>query len=176
MNRNWPFLLMVFFLGLGRASADDTYPSATSSDGKIKITVLYVGPIHDKQIPQPFVVVYLREDGRSDSEIKDHPEVHLIPLTPDVFPSTTSSALPKTDWGSERSRVYTTALMAPFRALYPKITIPVPDVPDHAEVFEFFYKVVPDGPLRIVFHDTYVFASPNHIGFDDIPISDPPAP
>jgi len=169
-------VLAALVLGLGSAVADDVYPSQTSSDGKIKITLLYAGSVHDKQFSHPFVVVYLCEDGRTDDEIKSHPDVHLIPLTPDVYPSNTNLALPNTDWGSERAQSYDTALMPMFRARYPSIAIPMPDVPAHAGVYEFFYKVIPQGPLRIVFHDTYVFKSPNRIGFDEVPVSDSPQP
>jgi len=148
----------------------------SSSDHRIKVTLLYVGPVNDPQIHQPFVIVYMVEDRRSEADLREHPwqiqpgnqidsKYYLAPASPELKDSTGHLVIEK---GPERARTYDVALMPMFKKVYPQLTLPAPDRPEKTGVYEYFYKIVPPGPFEITLHDSIEGYGKNNFHFRDI--------
>ena len=167
-------LMAVLLLGFDRAEAGDIYPSQISHDGKVKVTLLYVGTNHDKQFWQPFVVTFLLEDRRTKEEIQRSPNAIGIDSLPYVYPSGSTLAFGTPYSGVERGGGYEHALQPSFRALYSLVNIPKPTDPKNTGVYEFFYKWIPQSPLQIVFHPNS--RKTPEITFDRIKPTDSQAP
>jgi hypothetical protein len=147
-----------------------------SPDHRIKVTLLYTGPVSDKQIPLPFVVVYMVEDCRTAEDLARHhatptPDGHfidggyLLTTYPPDIKDGTGKALPG---GQERCREYKGALQADFKTVYPQISLPTPDHPDKCGVFEYFYKEPARSPFDITLHDRIVAYGESSFHFRDI--------
>ena len=158
----------------------DSSLAKSSSDHRIKVTLLYVGPIKDPQIHQPFVVTYLVEDCRSDEELQRHPwklpggaidsNYYLAPSIPELKDGTHHLVDISVN-ADERSRQYVGASEPIFKKIYPGVVVPVPAQPDRAGIYEYFYKMVPPGPYQIVLHDSIPAYGRNNFHFHDIDTS-----
>lgn len=161
-----------------QANSPDSPFVKISSDRRVKVTLLYIGPVHDKQIHSPFVVVYLREDCRSDEDYERHHitfskdgyetgggEYYLPPSVPEVKDH---SRRLLTDGAEERARGYDGASQADFTSLYPNIKIPTVEHPKRVGIFEYFFKSVATGPFDITMHDHFAAYGENNIRFRDI--------
>ncbi len=156
----------------------DTSPLVKlSPDHRIKVTLLYIGPVSDKQIPLPFVVVYMVEDCRTAEDLAHHhatptPDGHFIDggylLT--TYPPDIKDGTGKTlaRGGQERCREYKGGLEEDFKALYPQINLPAPDHPDKSGILEYFYKDAARGPFDITLHDRIVAYGESSFHFRDI--------
>jgi len=161
---------------LDGATADASPLTQTSSDQRIKVTLLYVGPVTDVQIHQPFVVMYMVEDCRTDEELQRHPyktaqgidsQYYLAPAIPEVKDGTHHLL---SDGGSERARSYKAALFPIFAKTYPNLKLPPADHPDRIGVYEYFYKDLPTGPFDITLHDSIQGYGENNFHFRDIDV------
>lgn len=183
--------LLALLLGLVPLRAEDYLHEAqdensplvqTTSDHRIKFTLLYVGPVTDKQIHDPFVVVYMREDCRSDEDLAQHHAVRTADnaaidtefalLT--KLPEVRGSAGRLKDYGSERARGYDGVETPAFKETYPQLKLPAPDHPGHLErvsILEYFFKSVPTGPFDITLHDNIGAYGESGVHFHDIDTS-----
>jgi hypothetical protein len=175
---------MIAKIGLAPARADDEELgtdspwSKTSSDGRIKVTLLYVGPIKDSQTTQPFVITYMVEDCRSDEELLRHPwklaggaidsQYYMAPAAPELKDGTHHLV---DDRGEERSRGYAGAVQPNFKEIYPNVILPIPARPERVGIYEWFYKVLPSGPYDVVLHDSIPAYRQNNFYFRDIETS-----
>jgi hypothetical protein len=159
------------------APADTSPVVKMSPDHRIKVTLLYIGPVTDKQIPLPFVLVYMVEDCRTPEDLARHhatptPDGHFIDggflLT--TYPPDIRDGNGKTldKHGQERAREYKGALLQDFKNVYPQVKVPVPDHPDKCGILEYFYKDVAQGPFDITLHDSIVAFGESSFHFRDI--------
>ena len=176
-----------FILCLGPVRSDDFIKQAlgensplvkVSSDHRIKVTLLYLGPVHDAQIQSAFVLVYLQEDCRSDEEYERHHitfskdgyetgggEYYLQVSTPEIKDH---SHRLLTDSAQERARGYDGAPADDFKALYPTVKVPAVDHPKRAGIYEFFFKSVATGPFDVTLHDHFEAYGENSFHFRDV--------
>jgi hypothetical protein len=166
------------------AKTSDKTPTQTqtSVDGRIKVTLLYVGPITDPQIHHPFVITYMIEDCRSDQELQRHPwktgtaidsDYYLAPSAPEAYDTHHKRLIFNVD---ERARTYKVALMPMFKAIYPKVTLPPTDHPDATGVYEYFLKDIPEGPIDITLHDGIRAYRNNSFRFENVGFVAPSTP
>jgi hypothetical protein len=149
----------------------------SSSDQRIRITLLYIGPTSDPAASKPFVLVYLLEDCRSDDEITQHTIVDaggptldvnytLMPWGPelkDAAEGTLTDVSRSDDY--KYLDVYNTDQL---KQSYPHVRFPHLARPDRARLLAVFYDKVHQGPFDITFRDHIPASGYLNIQFNQI--------
>jgi hypothetical protein len=152
----------------------------TSSDHRVKVTLLYIGPMKEKLLDYTFVITYLVEDCTSDAEFQRNQQGTTTteghgPVSPyALFP-----AAAEVKDGSHQVvghpggnyLQYKNALLPDFKANYPKVTLPAVEHPDRARIYQCFYKSVLTGPFDITLHDYIPAYGQNSFHFRDVNVS-----
>jgi len=152
-----------------------------SGDHRVRVTVLYIGParpykLHVQQnlAAKAFVVTYLVEDLRSDTELLRHPakmpegnidsQYYLAAVRPDVKDGAHHLLI----GGTLNEITYEYAMRPDFKAAYPEAKVPKSDHPDRIWVYEDLFDELPEGPFDLVFHDSIPAYGDNFFHFRDI--------
>jgi len=150
----------------------------TSSDQRVKVTLLYVGPMKWKLLDYVFVITYLVEDLGPDDEYERHVASEHAPpgrvSKYDLFPAGIevkdgSHQLVEHPGGNYYE--YKEALRSDFKTDYPGLTLPDVAHPTRARVYQNFYKRILTGPFDITLHDWIQAYGPNNFRFQDIDVA-----
>ena len=167
-----------------KAAQEENSPFVkTSSDHRVKVTIIYVGPLKEKFLDYVFAVIYLAEDCSSDEQYKRNTSENPAPAGRvsmyDLFPS-----CPVVKDGSHHDvghpggncYQYKNALVAQeLKERYPTLKIPTADHPDRARVYQCFYKSILTGPFDITLDDHIPAYGQNSFHFRDIDVGSFPS-
>jgi hypothetical protein len=151
----------------------------TSSDQRIKVTLLYVGPMKRKLLDYVYVITYLVEDLGPEDEYERHVAAEHAPPNRvsryDLFGAgmeVKDGSHQLVEHPGGNTYTYKEALAsADFKADYPGLTLPDVAHPARARVSQCFYKRILTGPLDITLHDWIQAYGPNSFRFHDIDVA-----
>jgi len=164
--------------GDGGADNNSSPLTQTSHDHRLRITLLYVGPVKDKQFASQSVVVYLLEDLRTDEEYERHHITfskegyetgggeYSLSLGNIEIKDGTHRLL--TDNKEERCRQAVDECISEILQLYPNARIPKVENPKRSGIYEWFYVKPATGPFDVTVHDSFPAYGENNFRFNHV--------